>query len=136
MEFTRVAVGILLNEHGHVFICQRNAQGKYPLKWEFPGGKAMQGEDILLALQREMKEELNIIIYPEFILLDHEEVVYEDGSGFSVSFFLIRNWQGEFTSELWHDTVWVLPEQLGGYDFLKGNLKFIEKLPAFIAQIS
>ncbi|HXF99361.1 MAG TPA: NUDIX domain-containing protein, partial [Bacteroidota bacterium] len=38
-----VSVGILLR-NGHVLACQRKRSARYPLKWEFPGGKLEPGE--------------------------------------------------------------------------------------------
>lgn len=51
-----VVCAILIDPDGAVFIAQRS-DSKF---WEFPGGKIEQGETELVALQREMREELNV----------------------------------------------------------------------------
>jgi len=39
-----------------LLICQRRAHDPHPLKWEFPGGKAHEGENSAACLQRELHE--------------------------------------------------------------------------------
>lgn len=51
-----VVCGILVDQDGYVFIAQRS-DSKF---WEFPGGKKEQGEGEVAALQRELKEELDV----------------------------------------------------------------------------
>jgi len=53
-----VVCAIILEE-GRLFCAQREAGGSLALKWEVPGGKIVAGEDPVLALYRELKEELN-----------------------------------------------------------------------------
>jgi 8-oxo-dGTP diphosphatase len=57
----RVAVGIL-TQGGKVFITRRLPGSHQGGKWEFPGGKIEPGENTLLALKRELREELGIDI--------------------------------------------------------------------------
>ena len=40
-----VTAGILVKDH-RVLIAKRNASDKLPNKWEFPGGKLENGEDV------------------------------------------------------------------------------------------
>ncbi|HEC76494.1 MAG TPA: NUDIX domain-containing protein [Thermoplasmatales archaeon] len=51
-----VTAGIILKE-GKILIAKRDEE-----KWEFPGGKVENGEEIKECLKRELKEELNINI--------------------------------------------------------------------------
>ncbi|MCL2192555.1 MAG: NUDIX domain-containing protein [Treponema sp.] len=55
----RSVAGIALNE-GRLFIALRKAGGSLGLKWEFPGGKAEEGESDEDALKREYLEEFNV----------------------------------------------------------------------------
>lgn len=71
----------LIEHEGKILICQRSAQMKLPLKWEFPGGKVETGESYEVCLMREVEEELGLRVvvgepmtpvehhYPEFSLL-------------------------------------------------------------------
>jgi 8-oxo-dGTP diphosphatase len=60
-----VAAYIASNEK--VFITQR-ARGALAGKWEFPGGKVEQHEDLFTAIKREIYEELNLNVQPKKII--------------------------------------------------------------------
>lgn len=53
-------VGALIEENGKILVCQRLANDRFGLLWEFPGGKVERGEEKTKALKRELKEELGI----------------------------------------------------------------------------
>lgn len=55
-----VAVGIIRNTLGEILIAQRPKHTYKGGLWEFPGGKVETNETVFQALQRELKEELNI----------------------------------------------------------------------------
>lgn len=57
-----VAAGILKREDGAVLITRRPEDGLLGGMWEFPGGKREAGEDLPTALQRELQEELGIVV--------------------------------------------------------------------------
>ena len=57
-----VAVGIIIKEDQpsgsrRVLLCQRKKDARYPLKWEFPGGKLEPNEHPDECLRRELFEE-------------------------------------------------------------------------------
>lgn len=54
-----VAAGVIV-ERDRVLLTQRKAGGHLEGLWEFPGGKADEGEDPRAALVRELDEELGI----------------------------------------------------------------------------
>jgi 8-oxo-dGTP diphosphatase len=57
---TPVAVGVLVRGDGAVLLADRPAGKPYAGHWEFPGGKIEPGERVEEALQRELREELDL----------------------------------------------------------------------------
>jgi 8-oxo-dGTP diphosphatase len=129
----QVAVGVLFNGE-HVLACQRKRDARYPLKWEFPGGKVEIGESPEAAVVRELREELeiNVAIGAEF---HRQEWVYsDDGSDwksdgkYRVSYFLVHSFSGTMVNHAFEQTRWVTLEELRGMDILEGNRKAVEIL--------
>ena len=93
MQRFHVAAGILRNASGQVLIAERNETGPFSNFWEFPGGKIHAGETALVALKRELLEEIGIeatAIEP-FMNLTHE---YPDRT-VDLEFFSVTQWRGE-----------------------------------------
>ena len=69
-----VAVGVIENERGDIFIAKRSADRHQGDRWEFPGGKVESGEDLLTALDRELWEEIGIRVQDcaPFMELHHD----------------------------------------------------------------
>ena len=57
---TEVAVGVLIRADGAFLLTSRPADKVYAGYWEFPGGKLEAGETVLVALARELQEELGV----------------------------------------------------------------------------
>jgi 8-oxo-dGTP diphosphatase len=57
-----VAVGVLIRPDGDFLLTSRPAGKVYAGYWEFPGGKLEPGETVTQALQRELQEELGIVV--------------------------------------------------------------------------
>ena len=128
-----VAVGIVMR-NGRVLACQRKRTARYPLKWEFPGGKIEPEESPWEALVRELREELDIVAeggtefhrqkwtYPESSVDDKR-----DGT-FSVIYYLVRTFSGEPDNRVFEQIRWVRPAELHRMDVLEGNREAIELL--------
>ena len=54
-KIIEVVAGLIFKD-GRLLACQRRAEGAFPLKWEFPGGKIESGEVPSEALTRELRE--------------------------------------------------------------------------------
>lgn len=54
----KVVAAAIENENKEILCALRSPRMSLPNVWEFPGGKAEEGEDIFQALQRGIKEEL------------------------------------------------------------------------------
>ena len=128
-----VAVGIIMRD-GRVLACQRKPTARYPLKWEFPGGKLEQNEAPEEALIRELREELAIEVvsmerffqqewfYPEGIT-DPKK----DGS-FRVHYFLVNGFRGEPVNKAFEQIRWVTARELQAMDILEGNRASVDLL--------
>ena len=129
-----VAVGILLHD-GLVLACQRKKTVRYPLKWEFPGGKIEQGETARQALVRELKEELDIDARPDSTLLTHDWTYpdthpdHEEAERtFRITYFIVHQFSGQPVNRTFEEIRWVTPVELQAMDVLAGNHQAIELL--------
>lgn len=57
---TVIVTAALILEQGKILVTQRRPGDSHELLWEFPGGKLKEWEDPREALQRELKEELDV----------------------------------------------------------------------------
>ena len=120
-----VAVGIIFR-NGTVLTGQRKPTARYPLKWEFPGGKLEPGETPAAALVRELHEELGIDASPgpEF---HRQEWDYGDRA-WRVYYFRVHAFTGEPENRTFARIRWVTPEELLAMDILDGNREVVEML--------
>jgi 8-oxo-dGTP diphosphatase len=123
---TEVAVGIL-RRNGKILICQRKKNGRYGLKWEFPGGKLEPGETTEQCLKRELSEELSIEIH-SILRTQTESAYYEDGGLFNVAYCFISGFQNEPQNNVFEQIRWVTLNELKNMDMLEGNKPFISRL--------
>jgi len=57
-----VVAGLIADASGRVLVGRRRAGSHMEGYWEFPGGKRRPGEDSRGALERELREELGIVV--------------------------------------------------------------------------
>lgn len=124
----QVVVGILMNAEKQVFIAQRSAEGAYPLKWEFPGGKVESDETFEESLKRELYEELGCEIHPPFELFHSNDIIYDDGGSFSVRFYIVSYELPTIESTLWEEMKYEQIQNLHFYDMLEGNKEVVKLL--------
>ncbi len=122
----QVAVGIVLSR-GSVLLCQRSASARYPLKWEFPGGKLEPGESPETCLARELREELSIhaSVGP---LVHRQHSVYPDSGSFDVFYHEIPSWSGLIVNRVFESIAWVPLGGLPSFDILDGNRDIVDLL--------
>ncbi|STQ81890.1 8-oxo-dGTP diphosphatase [Hafnia alvei] len=60
LKHLHIAVGIIRNDEGEIFITQRGGDSHLSGLWEFPGGKIEVNESPVQGLQRELLEETGI----------------------------------------------------------------------------
>lgn len=118
-----IAVGVVINPQGKVLIALRPKGVHLGGLWEFPGGKVEQGEHVLQALARELREEVGITLkgarpllrtlhqYPEkTVLLD---------------VWRVEKWTGRAVGLEGQDIRWVAADHLGDYQFPEADLPII-----------
>ena len=122
----KVAVGII-TLGSQVLVCQRKKSSRYPLKWEFPGGKFEDGESAEQCLRRELREELSIDanVGGEFF---HQEWLYPDSGSFEVFYRLVPSFSGIIRNNVFEQIRWVHRAELTDIDMLDGNRDVVEKL--------
>jgi 8-oxo-dGTP diphosphatase len=120
-----VSVGIM-HRNGLVLACQRRSTAKYPLQWEFPGGKIEPGETPVQALVRELHEELAITVRPG-VRVALQEWDYGDQK-YRVHYYKVDSFEGEPVNHVFEAIKWVRPEELLQMNILKGNRGVVELL--------
>lgn len=117
----------LICQDDHVLVCQRKANGPFPLKWEFPGGKVEQAEEPFAALQRELKEELGIELSGADEMYSYNHV-YPDVIEVQLRFFSVQGFRGDIANLAFEQIRWAKFSELNSFDFLDGDLALVSKL--------
>ena len=120
-------VAALIVQSNRLLICQRREGGPFALKWEFPGGKVEPGEDLMQALSRELREELEIEVPSAREIFRHNHT-YRVGMKVELIFFRVDEYGGKIANKVFHDVRWAGLEELKQFDFLDGDLPLIERL--------
>jgi mutator protein MutT len=124
----RVVAAVIEREDRRFLIGQRRRGDSSPLKWEFPGGKVKNGEELEAALARELKEELGVTLMRsrEIAQVRHQYANYPEE--LEIHFFAARILDEEMTPRSFEQVAWVLPKELGQYDFLAANRDLIARI--------
>jgi 8-oxo-dGTP diphosphatase len=120
-----VAVGILLNRD-QVFITRRDSSAHQGGKWEFPGGKCHPDEPVLVALRRELHEELGIEVESAtpWMQVHH---VYPDREVF-LDVWRITAWRGDLHGREGQEARWCGIRHLPALDFPEADLPILRRL--------
>lgn len=125
MNIVEVVAALIWN--GEKFmICQRPANKKRGLLWEFVGGKVEKGESKEQALIRECKEELDIEIEvdSEFISTKH---TYPDIT-INLTVFNSRIVSGRPILLEHNDLKWITKNEIPKYNFCPADKVILEKI--------
>ncbi len=108
-----------------LLIGQRRRDDSSPWKWEFPGGKVRESETLQQALARELQEELGVTLTKsrEIAQVRHQYANYPEE--LEIHFFAAQISETELVPRTFEQVAWVLPKELGQYDFLTANRDLI-----------
>jgi mutator protein MutT len=121
-----IGVAVIWNEPGQILIDKRRKQGLHGGFWEFPGGKIEPGETIFDCIEREIMEELGIVIEVGASLMTIEH----DYTKFTVTLCVhnCRYVSGEPQTLECDEIRWVTLDELDQFTFPKANEQIIAAL--------
>ena len=123
-----VVAAVIERADRRLLIGQRRKEDTSPLKWEFPGGKMEQGESPETALARELREELGVTLTRSSEIGRVQHAYAETATELEIRFFAAAVAEDEVVGTVFEKIAWVLPKELGDYDFLAANRGLIAQL--------
>lgn len=120
-----VAVVVITDDAGRLFVQRRSESGPLDGVWEFPGGRVEPGEDPAAAAAREALEETGAEVLLGEILADREHH-YPDRA---VRLRFYRAWPADTAALPAHDDVrWASPGELLALPIPEANRPLLEQL--------
>lgn len=122
----QVAAAVILDSNGRFLLAQRPAGKPYAGYWEFPGGKLLPGETALAAVERELREELDIEVLEAWpwvaraYAYPHANVL--------LNFFRVARWKGNIHGLEGQAVVWQRPGETSVAPMLPANAPILSAL--------
>jgi 8-oxo-dGTP diphosphatase len=123
-----VVAAVIERNDRRLLIGQRRKQDTSPLKWEFPGGKVRDGETPESALARELQEELGVTLQSSVEIAQVRHKYGETIEELEIRFYAAEIAEESVTPKAFEQVAWVLPKDLGNYDFLAANTQLVANL--------
>ncbi len=123
-----VVAAVIERGDRRLLIGQRRRTDTSPLKWEFPGGKVEANEAPESALKRELKEELGVTLRKSVPIGRAVHKYAETAEDLEILFYAAAISEAELVPRTFEKIAWVLPKELGNYDFLAANRELIAQL--------
>jgi 8-oxo-dGTP diphosphatase len=121
-------VAALIERDGRLLVCQRRHDARFPLLWEFPGGKCEPGETPQRALARELREELGIAAEIGHEVYRTRHKYPEMPREIELIFFAAHLNDGEPQNLDFEQIAWRESASLPELNFLPADRELIEKL--------
>jgi 8-oxo-dGTP diphosphatase len=125
-RIVRVAAAVIQRADGDVLLAQRPAGKACAGYWEFPGGKLEPGETSAQALERELHEELGIVVRDASPWLT-QEFVYPHAE-VEIDFFRVARWNGVPAGRDGQALAWQNPEAIDVAPLLPANTRVLAAL--------
>lgn len=123
-----VVAAVIERTDRRFLIGQRKRNDTSPLKWEFPGGKVEPGETPEAALARELLEELAAMMQRSVPIGRVVHKYAATSEELEILFYAVTIGETEITPRAFEQIAWVLPKELGAYDFLAANAQLVAQL--------
>lgn len=107
-----VVAAALMADDGTILIQQRPLDKAHGGLWEFPGGKRETGESTIVALVRELEEELGIVVDPAALHPLGFSVEPRGDRELILLLFLCRRWLGKPQPLTASELRWVAPGEI------------------------
>ena len=113
----------IIESAGRILATQRSATMSLPLKWEFPGGKMLDGESPEACIHRELREELEVAVSIGAALAP----TTHHYPSFTVTLYplLCTIESGTLTLHEHHAAAWLAPEELSTLDWAEADLPIL-----------
>ena len=125
-KLIKVVGAIIENENNEILCALRSTKMSLPNLWEFPGGKIEEGESLVDAIVREIKEELDCTI--EFIDVFNDNIHEYDKFIVNLITARCRLIEGEPTANEHDKLIWLPKENLPSLNWAPADIPAVEKL--------
>ena len=125
----QIGLGLVFKK-GELLIAQRLEKSSMGGMWEFPGGKKENGESIINTIEREVKEEIGIVIKVGKKLLSFEHSYSHKKLCFTVH--LCEYISGVSQPLASQKLCWINPNKLSNFPFPAANTKIILELQKYL----
>ena len=122
MKTVRVVAAIIV-ENDKIFVTQRG-YGEFKGGWEFPGGKVEPDENEMHAIEREIKEEFELIIKAKEFVVNN--ICEYPTKVVDLRFYKCDYVSGEFNLHDHSEYTWVDKEDLLKYDLAPADIPLAE----------
>ncbi len=131
-NLTQVVVGVLKDSSNKILLSTRKHKNDFPDYLEFPGGKKEADETPMMALKRELKEELGIYI-GEFQAME-SYIYHYDRFGVHLYPFLIKSYQGSPAANENEQIIWVDIQDLDKVKIIPGSKSIVERITSLLSK--
>lgn len=135
MKHLEVVAAII--EYDGKILCMQRGQSKYDyvsFKYEFPGGKVEASEDNHTALERELREEMDMHLtiseQDYFMTINH---TYPDFA-ITMHCYLCKLSNPQFVVKEHVDAKWMLPQDMHTLDWAPADYPILDKIVAYYSK--
>lgn len=124
----KTVAAAIIEKDGRVLLTRRSRGQALEGRWEFPGGKQEPGETLAACLEREIREELSIIVRAGDVY--SESIYHYDQGAIRLVAMTAELLEGEILLSVHDRCEWVKKHRLNDYDLSPADIPIARKLQA------